>query len=94
MWDMLQQSFGWVLTAGYKTKQMTAPFKFPVLVGEVGASLDSEQVRQPLYIYLPVHHACSHACYHATMAVLRSHFGTRVRSISCEKQVNKACDAI
>ena len=41
---MMQQSFGWVLTAGYQTKQMAAPFKFPVLVGEVGASLDTMQV--------------------------------------------------
>ena len=42
--DMLQQSFGWALTAGYQAKQAAAPFRFPVIVGELGASLNSSQV--------------------------------------------------
>ena len=43
LWDMLQNSFAWVPTAGYTNKQNVTT-QFPVVVGEFGSSFASPAV--------------------------------------------------
>ena len=47
LWDMLQNSFAWVPTAGYTNKQNVTT-QFPVVVGEFGSSFASIAVIIPL----------------------------------------------
>ncbi len=46
LWDMLQNSFAWVPTAGYTNKQNVTT-QFPVVVGEFGSSFASIAVQNP-----------------------------------------------
>lgn len=43
LWQMLDQSFGWLSANGYTTKA-GAVQKFPIVVGEFGSSLANEKV--------------------------------------------------
>lgn len=56
LYDMLQQSFAWAVTSGIRTNQSAAPAKFPVIVGELGASLGSAQVMRCRLSLLQVFH--------------------------------------
>jgi hypothetical protein len=44
LWDMMQLGFNWLTTTGYTSKNGTGPMRFPIIVGELGSTLDSEQV--------------------------------------------------
>ena len=46
LWNMLQQSFGWVTSTGYTSKGGVNTL-FPVVVGEFGSSYVDELVRAP-----------------------------------------------
>ncbi|KAK9918033.1 hypothetical protein WJX75_000696 [Coccomyxa subellipsoidea] len=43
LWDMMQLGFNWLTTTGYTSKNGTGPMRFPIIVGELGSTLDSEQ---------------------------------------------------
>ena len=46
LWNMLQQSFGWVTSSGY-TSRGNLTTMFPVVVGEFGSNYANPQVRHP-----------------------------------------------
>ncbi len=45
LWNMLQVGFNWLATTGYTAKNGTGPLRFPIVVGELGSSFDSDHVR-------------------------------------------------
>lgn len=46
LWNMLQQSFGWVTTSGYTSKGNLTTM-FPVVIGEFGSNYVDDSVSHP-----------------------------------------------
>ena len=57
LWNMLQQSFGWVTTSGYTSKGNLTTM-FPVVIGEFGSNYVDDSVSRPPPLAVSATHGC------------------------------------